>query len=137
MKSEKEKQLEIQLLTEKLQRISGKKIILKEDMFPDPPTPKIYTQKEIRDRVEEIIDTKSDWSTEELAIDVKGGEGELVLVNLRPIPAHLKGNFSYPDDMVSEEEWTDLAEALKYGLPRFYEYEVYKNGIVLKNNSKY
>jgi len=30
MKSEKEKQLEIQLLTEKIQKISGKKVVLKE-----------------------------------------------------------------------------------------------------------
>jgi len=31
MKTEKEKQLEIQLLTEKIQRISGKKVVLKEN----------------------------------------------------------------------------------------------------------
>ena len=32
MKTRKEKQLEIQLLTEKLQRISGKKVVLKEGL---------------------------------------------------------------------------------------------------------
>jgi len=36
MKSEKEKQLEIQLLTEKIQRISGKKVVLKEEVELDP-----------------------------------------------------------------------------------------------------
>jgi len=46
MKSEKEKQLEIQLLTEKIQRISGKKVVLKEGTWAIPASEEDFEKAE-------------------------------------------------------------------------------------------
>lgn len=109
---------------------------LNEDQFPDyNQDSKVLSQQEIINLVYDIVKSQTNWNPdEELAIDAYGHNGEQIDLGLRPIPSHLKG--VVPEDPgISREEWEELANTVKNGLPFGYEYTIYDRGITFENKS--
>jgi len=133
MKTEKEKQLEIDLLVEKIQRISKKKVVFKEDVYYGDRYPKktdSEVEKEIKEAILEVVNI--DDETETLSVS-KGGE----LVSFQcKFYTNNKGK-RVRGAVHNVAEWDDTIESIQRIYP---DYEVINktlNGFALSNyNSK-